>query len=198
MKKGIRFSGLLQYLVLLVFFASCKSLPEERAPAELMEILPQEENLYLWVVTEPMRPLINDLLTALVAEEDLGGLDQLLDQSRQISGSLDFSAAVMASDTSDTDSVGMIPIQGLNAALSGEFKRSLIRMALNSNRDWEGKRGESGRWSESDSGLQVAIPDRSILLVSSGSIEELQNRYKRGEGVLLDPDIESGINSNDF
>lgn len=134
-----------------------------------MGVLPGDATLYVSLSVPPSAVLLKQMLKD--AGPDTAEVAQLVDKTRRV---------VLA--------VRLVPGQktGFAAAAIGSYPTGLIGCRLSGNRDWKRVKGTgSGYWQSGRTGVQIAVPGRSVLLAANGEIETLLARY--GSPVGLPP-----------
>jgi hypothetical protein len=149
---------------------SCATAPA-RSPAEWMGVLPDDSTLYVSLSVPSSAALLKKMLKD--AGPDAADVGQLVDMTQRV---------VLA--------VTLVPggKPGFAAAAIGSYPSGIIGCRLSGNRDWKSTKGAAGRfWKSSRTGLEVAIPGRSVLLAANGGIETLLSR-SAAPGVLRVPE----------
>ncbi len=81
----------------------------------------------------------------------------------------------------------------------GNYPSGIIGMRLSGSRDWHRETsGRSPYWQSSKLGVQVSVPNNSILLAANGDIVPLLGRYADPYPVMVPPDVSSDMESMDL
>jgi len=159
-------------LVAALLFASCKTLPqwESQNPWGLF---PSDGSLYLYLPVPEHRELLDTLLfRERDGSQNKGGASKgivyLLDHTSELF------LVLLGSDSGEFPSKSS-SLRWILAGV-GEYSSFLLRLSLTPEEGWEERKIRTSGYSLSyfqhrGSGLQVALPDTCLLIVSSGEIE---------------------------
>jgi hypothetical protein len=147
--------------------ASCASLPA-RTPTQLMGVLPGDATLYASLRVRASEGMVRQLLASAQPGAPAGPgaaeLDQLLDRTERVV----LSARLAAQQDPSFAAVAL-----------GSYPAGLMGCRLSGSRDWKKTKTPAGTyWQWKKTGLQVALPGSSVLLVASTGIEPLLERYR--------------------
>jgi hypothetical protein len=164
-----------------LLLASCATAPV-RSPSGWMGVLPSDGTMYVSVSVPPSAALIKRMLK----EAGPGASDvvQLVDMTQRL---------VLG--------VRLVPHQQprFSAVAIGTYPASMIGCRLSGNRDWKRVTTKAGRyWQWSRTGIQLAIPGRTVILAANGEVETLLGRYASPVSPRIPPEVSLDMEKTDL
>ncbi len=150
-----------------VMLASCASVPS-RTPTQWMGVLPGDAALYASIRVRVSEGMVKQLLASVQPSAPAGSgaaeLGQLVDRTERV-----VLAASLAAQQEPS----------FAAVAVGSYPAGLMGCRLSGSREWSRTKSPAGTyWQWRKTGLQVAVPGRSVLLAASGGIEPLLERLR--------------------
>lgn len=165
--------GKLEWILLLsLWFTSCQTLPrwESQNPWDLF---PPDVSFYLYLTVPEHREFLESLLSRVGEHSNVQG-----NVPRGVSYFLDHTSAVYLAILGSESEASSLPYTSYRWILIGvgEYSSFLLRLSLTPEEGWEKKKIQAGEYSLSyyhhaGSGVQIALPDTRLLLVSNREIE---------------------------
>ncbi len=169
------------FVALALAVSSCATLPEAREPeAGWAGLLPPDDLAYIGIDVTDNRSVVKSALA--VVDPDGALPPHALDRVKRL-------LLGVAKGPSGEIRYALV--------LLGSFPPGLVDFRLSLDPDWS--RAEGGYWQNRHSGLQVALPGRSVMLVSNGGIPGLLARARGTErGLVLSPATRERFEASDI
>jgi hypothetical protein len=173
--------ALLAASAFLLALASCTTVPQ-RSPSEWLGALPPDATLYASFAVAGSTDLIKKAL------KDAGPGSQdiatLVDMTRRLVCSVTISKGEPA---------------GYSVLALGSYPSGIIGMRLAGNKEWKKASAPSGTfWEWRKVGIQMSIPNNSLLLASNGGIDSLLGRWKSPIPLAVPPDVSRDMQAADL
>ena len=171
-------------LVLLLILNGCAGIPERAESVSNVQLLPPGAKIIIYASVEENRELIEPAMEILGSElpEDLR-TEFLARTDRLWAGIVPVSSA-------GTESAEPVQQPEFSLVASGDYPASTISFSLGVSPEWKKNRlkSESGGssfsyWQNSRSEQQISIPEKSLILASSGKISEMAEAWTGGGAV---------------
>ena len=163
-------------IILLIVFivTSCATRPPVRPRSfiELLGVLPPESTFFFSMNIHSSGELLQDIFEA--AEIESKEIERILNKTSRLYAGVFLSPFIPASTS-------LIAVGG--------YSRSLVCLPLALSKKWHKVKLSESYWQHKESSLQVAHPERSIILVSSGSIERMFERLRNPRPYLFPEDV---------
>jgi hypothetical protein len=198
-------------LALFMLLGSCATLPKERGGSEWYGRLP-EGKVYFYLDVSSARTFLAET----AKKSGLSGLSGMLPRARQVYGELSFpetaapqaqaeeADATLASETG-TAADSALPADAPPAAASdgtapkpelkplidlvatGAFPRGALNLSVSLRKGWKRIAHGGATYFENADGMQLAVPERGVVYVSTGRMEELLSAPPDPRGPDLPP-----------
>ena len=167
--------------LLLCALASCATVPQ-RSPSEWLGALPEDATLYASFAVAGSTDLVKKAL------KDAGP------GSQDIATLVDMTKRLVCSVTIEKGK----PAQ-FSVLAQGGYPAGIISGRLAGNKDWRQATGPSGRYFEWQKvGIQVSVPNGSLLLASNGAIDSLLGRWGAPIPLTIPPDVAQDMKTADL
>ena len=147
--------------VFLLLLASCATLPPPRSSEEMLGALPPESTFFASVNVDPD----SELMLAVLDRAGLKSrtVEQFWERTERLFAAVQLSPAGPPA---------------ISAISMGSYPLSLIRFQLNTSKEWKKVKSDTVYWQHRQENLQIAVPERNLILISSGSMERILHRLK--------------------
>jgi hypothetical protein len=161
--------------------ASCATVPQ-RTPSEWLGALPEDATLYASFAVSGSTDLLKKAL------KDAGP------GSQDIATLVDMTKRLVCSVTIIKGAPARFSVLAL-----GGYPSGIIGMRLAGNKDWKKGSGPSGKfWEWQKVGIQMSLPNNSLLLASNGSIDSLLGRWAAPIPLTVPPDVARDMQAADL
>lgn len=168
------------FLVFLIV-ASCATLPPERPSGQWLGVLPPESTFFVAADIISSRELLESFLAE--AEGESKEILNILKRTSRLYAGVKLSPFMPAS---------------LSVIALGNYPAALVRIPLGINKEWHKARAPRPYWQHSVKVLQVAVPERNLILFSTGTIERMLERLQHPLSYPLPPEVSFGMEQADF
>ncbi len=165
----------------LLLLASCKSVPQ-RAPSEWLGVLPGDATMYVsFSVTGSADLIKKTLKEAGPGSQDIGSL-------------LDMTKRLVCAVTLKKGGPTQFAVVGL-----GGYPSGLIGLRLGGSKDWKQVSSTAGKyWQWNKAGIQMSIPNNSVMLAANGGIEQLLTHWESPVRLTIPPDAAADMQRADL
>jgi len=164
-----------------MILASCASVPQ-RTPSEWLGALPNDASLYASVAVSGTSVMIKKVLAQL--GPGTGDIGTLLDMTKRLVCSV-----TLARDAAPR----------FSAVALGGYPAGIIGVRLGGNKEWSQKPGITGTyWEWGKNGVQVSLPNNSLLLASNGDMDLLLSRWSTPLSLSVPPDVAQDMQKSDI
>ena len=172
---------LLAAAAMLLALASCTTVPQ-RTPSEWLGALPADATLYASFSVAGSTDLIKKAL------KDAGP------GSQDIATLVDMTKRLVCSVTLEEGKPARYSVLAL-----GSYPSGIIGARLSGNKEWKQGSGSSGKfWEWQKTGIQMSIPNRSLLLASNGAIDSLLGSWGTPIPLTVPPDVAREMQNADL
>lgn len=181
--RTLRWMELVLGAALLLAVSSCATVPKTAVPtgSALAALLPGDSALYASIKVAQNRALISSVLAG-------SGIEKSIPPSIS-----DQTSLLMASVQISSDGKPLVSM-----VASGSFPVGMIGWKLNWSRDWQ-RNGSSIRWwQDKKNGVQIAAPNRNLVLVSTGELPSMLKNYAAAPENPLSPTVRQAFDSSDL
>jgi hypothetical protein len=164
-----------------LLLASCATVPQ-REPAQWMGALPSNATLYASFSVAGAKPMLTKVLAD--AGKDFKDVASVADMTKRLVASVTL--------------VKGAPLQFSVVAL-GSYPSGIIGMKLGGSKDWKKVPAANGvYWQWSKAGIQMSVPNHSLLLAANGGIEGLLAGWKAPASLEVPPEVADDMRSADL
>lgn len=153
MKNTINAAAILLTLIIL---GSCATLPPERPADEWFAVLPDSSTFYMVLNFDTAEALFREILIEVDLEE--GAENSLFKRTSKVFGAVELKPG-------STPAVSLLAV--------GRYPRLMAKLQLNLSKSWKKVSTPETYWQHSIENIQVAIPQKNVLLISTGAIHAL-------------------------
>jgi len=140
-------------LLTLIILGSCATLPPERPADEWFAVLPESSTFYLILNFDTTETLLREILIEAGLEE--GADNSLFKRTSRVFGAVELKP-------------GSAPVISLLAL--GRYPRLAAKLQLCLSKSWKKVSSPETYWQHSVENIQIAIPQKNVLLISTGAI----------------------------
>jgi len=172
-KKTIKTAAVLLTLLIL---GSCATLPPERPADEWFAVLPDSSTFYLILNFDTAEALFREILIEADLEEEAD--NSLLKRTTKVFGAVELKP-------------GSTPVISLLAL--GRYPRLAAKLQLSLSKSWKKVSSPETYWQHSVENIQVAIPQKNVLLISTGAIHVLLEGIKEPAPFFLPTGVKGDL-----
>ncbi len=163
-------------LLTLIILGSCATLPPERPAAEWFAVLPESSTFYLVLNFDTAEALFREVLIEAHLEEEAE--NSLFKRTSKVFGAVELKP-------------GSTPVISLLAL--GRYPRLAVKLQLNLSKSWIKVSSPETYWQHSVENIQVAIPQKNVLLISTGAILTLLEGIKEPAPFFLPGGVKADL-----
>ncbi len=183
-KRFLKTGAAAAVLVLLFILSGCAGIPERAESVSNVQLLPSGAKVIIYASIEENRELIEPAMDILGSElpEDLR--EEFLDRTDSIW------AGIVPVSSAEPENAEIIQEPGFSMVASGDYPSSTIGFSLGISPDWKQNKLKSDTgssafsyWQSKHTAQQISIPEKSLILASSGKISEMADSWSNGGSV---------------
>ncbi len=172
-------------IILLVIFiiTSCATRPpvRPRTFVDLMGVLPPESTVFFSINIHTSGDLFKDILKA--AEIESKEIEKIMSKTHHLYAGVFLSPYMPAS-------ISIIAV--------GRYSKFFVNLPLSLSKEWYRVKSSESYWQHTQDSLQVAYPEKSIILISYDSIERMLKRLKNPRSYPFPGDIITELEKADI
>jgi len=163
-------------LLTLLILGSCATLPPERPAAEWFAVLPDSSTFYLVLNLDTAGALFREILIEADLEEEAE--NSLFERTSKVFGAVELKP-------------GSAP--AISLLLLGRYPRLAAKLQLSLSKSWKKVSSPETYWQHSVLNIQVAIPQKNVLLISTGAIHALLEGIKEPAPFFLPTGVKGDL-----
>ncbi len=156
----IRFRWACIPLLCIVLFGACASAPKYHSIERPVHFLPGSSQLIGKMNAGSNRKLFSEIAKGFLSAE--GDTEQALQRAENV-----FFAYNISKDNRKIVSL----------IIQGKFPKSITTALIQKEEGWSKHEGEVPWWSNAETGMQIAVPERNMIFISTGLMGEMIARY---------------------
>lgn len=174
MKKHAEIVSVISLVLVLLFFAGCKTVPSAAAKADPVDFLPDDSDIYFRIDARKNTSLVNAVIGKYVPEMAESDRQKLIGMLQMI----------YAAQNTETGQIFVAATGSFPNLKSLAFTKQNGWKEIKNNMSWAVPGDTSGKRIKAsyvqyvhESGMEIAFPEKNIVFFSNGSIIKMQDNH---------------------